>query len=468
MTAQDVDDLALAPERTAHDVFEELRCDWPLLSPDDIGTLCSALEQSPAPAWFRIDPRFLKGVDYLCDAGFTRAGARALPGTAGASSAAQAPAPGSTAGLVTSGVLAQVDRLLAGSHAHAAAELAGLTLPSPHRATEEEEPLFSLSLGQEPAANGRPQGDDEPDSPDLLAAEEDGDDFVFESIETSDASARGWLSSLLPTRSDPTHLGREGGGTGAEGWEESEETLRKLAVALKSVSYPRIASLWQQGGAGGNQVQTLVLRILQRLLALPASVWGAVPTPVSPAPEQHGGACDSPRHGGGESAAALLVHVCFLVRDHCGSAPGDAGECVRAVLGLLPAAAVGDGSAGAGGAALLSCLLIHICAAAVGLKHEAASSEAVAGGTDVGGDSATGLGVLQSVVSEQGAARARKVCRTSFYLFVRIWRMTGREGVYMTSQPGAIKMPGTAARVTTLFAYTFLYWHTPVSEALEG
>ena len=86
MTAQDVDDLALAPERSAHDVFEELRCDWPLLSPDDIGTLCSALEQSPAPAWFRIDPRFLKGVDYLCDAGFTRAGARALPGAAGASS----------------------------------------------------------------------------------------------------------------------------------------------------------------------------------------------------------------------------------------------------------------------------------------------------------------------------------------------------------------------------------------------
>ena len=29
------------------------------------------------------------------------------------------------------------------------------------------------------------------------------------------------------------------------------ETLRKLAVALKSVSYPRIASLWKQGGGGG-------------------------------------------------------------------------------------------------------------------------------------------------------------------------------------------------------------------------
>lgn len=227
------------------------------------------------PAWFRISPRFLKGVEYLCNVGFTRAPAPALSEVQ-ESAEEQEPArkTGATSGtgtaesIVVCCLLSQIDRLLAGPCEEACAELASLTLPLDAQA-HEPAPMFSFNLANDCEDDGSSSLNDAPDEcPDVVAEEEDGDDFVFESLEPVGASESGFLASLLPSEPAPSTVSMHGGTRGGRGWEDGAQCLCKLAYIAKAVSYGRVANHW-----GSLDVAPTVMRIIGRLLDLPPQLW---------------------------------------------------------------------------------------------------------------------------------------------------------------------------------------------------
>ena len=368
--------------------------------------------QGEGPAWFQVNARFLRGVEYLCNSGFTRASAPA-PGGASSARADSGAGPETAASVVVTGVLSQVDYLLACTHGQAAAELKGLRLPDDRR----EVPAFSLNLREDSAPASAGQGAAvEIGYIETLAEEEDEDDFVFESLEDTDASQKGFLCSLLPAEStDSPPLTGEALGNDAQarfrGWENGGECLRKLLMMAKVVTYARVAAEWH-----ALQVNDILLRIVQRLLQLPPALWQQSDTAVEEANDEQVPAAGVEGRGGrGHAAAALLVHTCFLIRHRVCNEPNDGSEGVLALLQLFvqlsarhqsaeesdgPRKQYGDSE----GLSLLGCLLVHICAAAVGVKDD--SSSASPDGAD-GESGSTGL--LASMVSEEGAVRARSV-----------------------------------------------------------
>jgi len=165
-------------------------------------------------------------------------------------------------------VLAQIERLLAGPCEEARAELASLTLPLDAQA-EEPAPVFSFNLAGDSEDDGSGSLEGAPDEcPDVVAEEEDSDDFVFESLEHVGASEKGFLASLLPTEPAPSTASTHGGRSGGRGWQDGADCLCKLAYMAKAVSYGRVANEW-----GSLDVSPTLLRIIRRLLRLPPELW---------------------------------------------------------------------------------------------------------------------------------------------------------------------------------------------------
>jgi hypothetical protein len=279
--------------------------------------------QNEGPAWFRVNSRFLKGVEYLCDSGFSRASAPpALPDGTPSTRAHRGAGPATAASVVIAGVLSQINRLLACTHAQAAAELKGLKLPAQD---DLGEVALSLNLGND--SKSASEGQDaavESTFIDTFAEEEDEDDFVYESL---DASQKGLVRSLLPAESpDSPPLTAVPVGKDAQaqfrGWESGGECLRKLLTMAKVVTYARVAKEWHT-----LQVNDLLLRIVQRLLELPPALWRPRDAVLEEAGvEQEPSAVVEGRGGSSHVAAALMVHFCFLIRDRICSEPKDVSE----------------------------------------------------------------------------------------------------------------------------------------------
>jgi hypothetical protein len=349
------DTLELGGERGAQEVYEEFLCDWPLISPDDVRTLTEALPPNTerAPEWFRINARFLKGIEYFCNSGFTRSSALSEEGTA--------KLPGTSACMVVVGVLSQIDRLLATNPQQAIAELQG-----PEQLQYAEEPVFSLGTSADSLSADALLHQDLHQE-EAVAEEEDADDFVFESLEVGQGTTRmGSLSLLLPAPPSPdTPL------PVAKGPAESlGECLRKLANMAKVVTYPRVANEW-----ASLKVGELICSIVRRLLGLPSEVWqGEDKRAEGEGGDEllryevggHGGGGGGVGHG--HAAAALMVHVCFLLRDRVSNEPKDAAEDVLPILKLFlemssnqTAAGVGQGSAASGSAHLSPPTYADVC-----------------------------------------------------------------------------------------------------------
>jgi hypothetical protein len=294
-------------------------------------------KQSELPDWFRINMRYLKGVDYVCNAGFTRASAQtAVTGSDNAAKtsgmATVKKSSGTAASMVVSGVLAQIDRILSSPHWQAEEELRDLLLPE-HEQSPYEEPVVRLTLSEHdtPEAEGH-AGESAKEYKDTFADQEDDDDFVFESLDQNDSAQQDFLSSLLPPTPTPATSGcRASAAVG--GWDHGEATLRKLVTMASFVTYSRVASDWQ-----ALDVKALLLRIVRRLLELPPGVWqqddedGGGDAGGADKENDDGDAARARRASRGASerhaAASLMLRICFLLRDRCSAVPQDAGLCI--------------------------------------------------------------------------------------------------------------------------------------------
>jgi len=219
-------------------------------------------------------------------------------------------------------VLSQINRLLACTHAQAAAELKGLRLPAQD---DLREVALWLNLGNDSKSVSEGQGAAFGNSyMDTFAEEEDEDDFVYESL---DATQKGLVCSLLPPElpdSPPLNAVPVGKDAQAQfrGWESGGECLRKLLTMAKVITYARVAKEWHT-----LQVNDLLLRIVQRLLELPPALWRRRDAVLEEAGvEQEPSAVVEGRGGSGHVAAALMVHFCFLIRDRVCSEPKDVSE----------------------------------------------------------------------------------------------------------------------------------------------
>ena len=215
-------------------------------------------------------------MEYVCNSGFTRASAPApLADEQTAAMPArieQAQGFNTASSMVILGVLSQIDRLLACSHQQADAELKWLQSPE-HAQCTPEEPVFSLTPGEDSRSGGGGDGQSAEDAQayvDALADKEDDDEFVFESLDEDDDAKKGFLASLLPTDSDlilpcvRASSDTAGGG----GWESGGECVRKLAAMAKIVTYARVVHEWTRLNVSG-----ILFRIVRRLLQLPPTMW---------------------------------------------------------------------------------------------------------------------------------------------------------------------------------------------------
>ena len=168
------------------------------------------------------------------------------------------------------GVLSQIDRLLAGTHQQAAAELRGIMLPEQVQHTQE--PFFSLTRADHAVAEAEeaagPDAERATELTEAVAEEQDDDDFVFESLEPEHVSQKAFLSSLLPSAASELDNAAE---QDAGGWENGESVVRKLGVMAKIVTHARVGNHWHD-----LLLPQLIVRILRRLLRLPPSLWQEV------------------------------------------------------------------------------------------------------------------------------------------------------------------------------------------------
>ena len=377
------------------------------------------------PGWFRITTRFLKGVEYVSNAGFTRAPAPATSsGTAEkhapAQSSSNAKGTGSADSVVIVCVLAQIERLIARPCGQACAELAGLVLPPVDDGRDREampEPEVTLNLGGDDANGPDIYGSAECEE--VAAEEEDDDDFVFEPLDSAVASEKSFLASLLPPQPSPNPAFEEASGR-ERGWEDGGECLRKLAHMAKLVSYARVASDWAR-----LDVSALVVRILRRLVELPAQVWAAE-LAGDWSQEAPSAAGEEARQCGQEACVALMLHLCLLVRSRLWHHPDESSTTLAPLIHLLLDQKHKAGSGEPVAQSLLNSLLVHLCAAAVGVPDESASAAPLAQDQDKAQPhphatpaaerfqptSLVASHFLPALVSQEGAARCRAVWGT--------------------------------------------------------
>ncbi|KAJ1490309.1 hypothetical protein T484DRAFT_1777579 [Baffinella frigidus] len=192
-------------DRLAREAFEELNCDWPLFSSDQISALCAALPPSSerVPRWFAITDKLAKGVAYVCDSGCTRAPDES---TGDDSDAAPAPPPlpdsEAIPKMLIATLLLAIPRIAKQDLAGAAATLAGVRDVAGDGPTSAIARQAATDLGvAKLCGDGGSGGAGEEAAAvvvveeDVFAADEDGDDFEFAALEAP-AGEQAFLASL--------------------------------------------------------------------------------------------------------------------------------------------------------------------------------------------------------------------------------------------------------------------------------